>query len=157
MGNVGVKLLRHNCEAISKFFRVFTLPPLPADVASQRNFSWRSWWQMKMEQLKKLITKKKMEQVKKPVLLCGCEAWTLTDDLKRRLDSFGTSSLRRIYKGKKKAELYKSRFTWKTCVNAVRWPDIRLGSISSSENEKRPKHTHHKSQSYCACASVFTL
>ena len=25
-----------------------------------------------------------------------CEAWTLTDDLKRRLDSFGTSSLRRV-------------------------------------------------------------
>ena len=31
-----------------------------------------------------------------PVLLYGCEAWTLTDDLRRRLDSFGTSSLRRI-------------------------------------------------------------
>ena len=31
-----------------------------------------------------------------PGLLYGCEAWTLTYDLKRRLDSFGTSSLRRI-------------------------------------------------------------
>ena len=31
-----------------------------------------------------------------PVLLYGCETWTLTDVLKRRLDSFGTSSLRRI-------------------------------------------------------------
>ena len=31
-----------------------------------------------------------------PVLLYGCEAWTLFDDLKRRLDSFGTNSLRKI-------------------------------------------------------------
>ena len=31
-----------------------------------------------------------------PVLLYGCKAWTLTNDLKRRLDSFGTSNLRRI-------------------------------------------------------------
>ena len=31
-----------------------------------------------------------------PVLLYGCETWTLTRDLKRRLNSFGTRSLRRI-------------------------------------------------------------
>ena len=31
-----------------------------------------------------------------PVLLYSCEAWTLTADLRRRLDSFATSSLRRI-------------------------------------------------------------
>ena len=31
-----------------------------------------------------------------PVLLCSCEAWTLTADLRRRLDSFATTSLRRI-------------------------------------------------------------
>ena len=31
-----------------------------------------------------------------PILLYGCEAWALTDDLKRRLGPFGTSSLRRI-------------------------------------------------------------
>ena len=31
-----------------------------------------------------------------PVLLCGCETWTLTRDLRRRLHSFGTKSLRRI-------------------------------------------------------------
>ena len=31
-----------------------------------------------------------------PVLLYGCETWTLTRDLRRRLNSFGTTSLRRI-------------------------------------------------------------
>jgi hypothetical protein len=31
-----------------------------------------------------------------PVLLYGCETWTLTSDLRRRLNSFGTKSLRRI-------------------------------------------------------------
>ena len=31
-----------------------------------------------------------------PVLLYGCETWTPTRDLKRRLNSFGTRSLRRI-------------------------------------------------------------
>ena len=31
-----------------------------------------------------------------PVLLYGCETWTLTRDLRRRLNSFGTRSLRRI-------------------------------------------------------------
>ena len=31
-----------------------------------------------------------------PVLLYGCETWTLKEALKRRLDSFGTSSLRKI-------------------------------------------------------------
>ena len=31
-----------------------------------------------------------------PVLLCGCETWTLTKDLRRILNSFGTRSLRRI-------------------------------------------------------------
>ena len=31
-----------------------------------------------------------------PVLLYGCETWTLTRDLERRLDVFGTMSLRRI-------------------------------------------------------------
>ena len=31
-----------------------------------------------------------------PVLLYGCETWTLTKDLRRRLNSFGTRSLRRI-------------------------------------------------------------
>ena len=40
MGKVGVELLRYNWEAISNFLRVFTLPPLPADVASQRNLSY---------------------------------------------------------------------------------------------------------------------
>ena len=32
-----------------------------------------------------------------PVLLYGCETWTLTKDLRRRLNSFGTRSLRRIF------------------------------------------------------------
>ena len=31
-----------------------------------------------------------------PVLLYGCETWTLTKDLKRRLNAFSTKSLRRI-------------------------------------------------------------
>uniref|UniRef100_A0A8C4Q5Z7 Endonuclease-reverse transcriptase n=1 Tax=Eptatretus burgeri TaxID=7764 RepID=A0A8C4Q5Z7_EPTBU len=31
-----------------------------------------------------------------PVLLYACETWTLTKDLRRRLNSFGTRSLRRI-------------------------------------------------------------
>ena len=31
-----------------------------------------------------------------PLLLYGCETWTLTRDLRRRLNSFGTRSLRRI-------------------------------------------------------------
>ena len=31
-----------------------------------------------------------------PFLLYGCETWTLTKDLRRRLNSFGTKSLRRI-------------------------------------------------------------
>ena len=31
-----------------------------------------------------------------PVLLDGCETWTLTRDLRRRLNSFGTRSLQRI-------------------------------------------------------------
>ena len=31
-----------------------------------------------------------------PVLFYGCETWTLTNDLNHRLDSLGTSSLRRI-------------------------------------------------------------
>jgi len=31
-----------------------------------------------------------------PVLLCGCETWTLTKVLRWRLNSFGTRSLRRI-------------------------------------------------------------
>jgi len=31
-----------------------------------------------------------------PVLLCSCEAWTLTRDLRVSLNSFGTRSLRRI-------------------------------------------------------------
>ena len=31
-----------------------------------------------------------------PVLLYGCETWTLTRDLRRRLNSFGARSLRRI-------------------------------------------------------------
>ena len=31
-----------------------------------------------------------------PVLLYGCETWTLSRDLRRRLSSFGTRSLRRI-------------------------------------------------------------
>ncbi len=31
-----------------------------------------------------------------PVLLYGCEAWTLTSSLRSRLDSFGTGSLRKI-------------------------------------------------------------
>ena len=31
-----------------------------------------------------------------PVLLYGCETWTLTRDLRWTLNSFGTSSLRRI-------------------------------------------------------------
>ena len=31
-----------------------------------------------------------------PVLLYGCETWTLTKDLRWRLNSFGTRSLRRI-------------------------------------------------------------
>ena len=31
-----------------------------------------------------------------PILLYGCESWTLTRDLRRRLNCFGTSSLRRI-------------------------------------------------------------
>ena len=31
-----------------------------------------------------------------PILLYGCETWTLTSSLKRRLNSFGTVSLRRI-------------------------------------------------------------
>ena len=32
-----------------------------------------------------------------PVLLYGCETWTLTGDLRRRLNSFGTRSLWRIF------------------------------------------------------------
>ena len=32
-----------------------------------------------------------------PVLLYGCETWTLTRDLRRTLNSFGTRSLRRIH------------------------------------------------------------
>ena len=32
-----------------------------------------------------------------PVLLYGCEAWTLKDRLASRLDSFATTSLRRIF------------------------------------------------------------
>ena len=32
----------------------------------------------------------------RPVLLCGCETWTLTRDLRWRLNSFGARSLRRI-------------------------------------------------------------
>ena len=31
-----------------------------------------------------------------PVFLYGCETWTLTKDLRRRLNSFGTRSLQRI-------------------------------------------------------------
>ena len=31
-----------------------------------------------------------------PVLLYGCETWTLTRDLRQRLNNFGTRSLRRI-------------------------------------------------------------
>ena len=31
-----------------------------------------------------------------PVLLYGCETWTLNADLKRRIDAFGSKSLRRI-------------------------------------------------------------
>ena len=31
-----------------------------------------------------------------PVLLYGCETWTLTSDLRERLNSFGTRSLQRI-------------------------------------------------------------
>jgi len=31
-----------------------------------------------------------------PVLLYGCETWTLTKDLRQRLNSFGSRSLRRI-------------------------------------------------------------
>ena len=31
-----------------------------------------------------------------PVFLYGCETWTLTKDMRRRLNSFGTRSLRRI-------------------------------------------------------------
>ena len=31
-----------------------------------------------------------------PVLLYGCDSWTLTRDLRQRLNSFGTSSLRKI-------------------------------------------------------------
>ena len=31
-----------------------------------------------------------------PVLLYGCETWTLTRDLRQRINSFGTRSLRRI-------------------------------------------------------------
>ena len=32
-----------------------------------------------------------------PVLHSGCETWSLTRDLKRRLNSFGTRSLQRIF------------------------------------------------------------
>ena len=31
-----------------------------------------------------------------PVLLYGCDTWTMTSDLRQRLNSFGTKSLRRI-------------------------------------------------------------
>ena len=31
-----------------------------------------------------------------PILLYGCETWTLSQDLRRRLNAFGTKSLRRI-------------------------------------------------------------
>ena len=58
-----------------------------------------SWLGQRVWHLKYLSRRTKVEVFKRlvlPVLLYGCEAWTLTDDLKRRLDSFGTSSLRRI-------------------------------------------------------------
>ena len=51
---------------------------------------WRSKYlscETKVEMFKMLVL---------PVLLYGSETWTITDDLKRRLDSFGTSSLRKI-------------------------------------------------------------
>ena len=44
-----------------------------------------------------------------PVLLYGCETLTLTRDLRRRLNSFGTSSLRRIL-----------GYHWSDCVSNER-------------------------------------
>ena len=51
---------------------------------------WRSRYQcrrMKVQVFRSLVL---------PVLLYGCETWTLTRDLRWRLNSFGTRSLRRI-------------------------------------------------------------
>ena len=49
---------------------------------------WRCWYlcgRTKVHVFRSLVL---------PVLLYGCETWTLTKDLRRRLNSFGTRSLR---------------------------------------------------------------
>ena len=52
-------------------------------------FCWYLCRQTKIRIFMSLVT---------PVLLYGCETWTLNTDLKRRIDVFGTRCLRRIMK-----------------------------------------------------------
>ena len=56
-----------------------------------------------------------------PVLLFGCETWTLTKDLWRRLNSLGTGSLRRIIGCRWSDFMSKERLLRETQMRFVTW------------------------------------
>ena len=91
-----------------------------------------------------------------PLLLDGCETWTLTRDLRRRLNSFGTRSLRRILGYRKsdfvsnKRLLGETQMRFVTCIvhehqlrlygHVARFPDPAHQILSAREPRewKRP-------------------
>ena len=78
------------------------------------------------------------------VLLYGCETWTLTKDLRRRLNSFGTSSLRTIlgyrcsYFVSNERLLKEVQMSFVTCI--VREHQLRLHGQVGHFSDGDPAH-----------------
>ena len=100
-----------------------------------------------------------------PVLLYGCETWTLTKDLRRRLNSFGTRSLQRIL-GYRWSDfvsnerlLRETQLRFVTCIvlehqlrlygHVARFPDADLAhqifSVRETREWRRPTGRPHAS------------
>ena len=59
-----------------------------------------------------------------PVLLCRCEAWTLTRDLRWRLNSFGTRSLWRIL-GYRRSDFVTNEWLLRAKAESESWKQMR--------------------------------
>ena len=71
------------------------------DIARRLGLAWGAMSSLggRIWRSRHLSRRTKVEVFKRlvlPVLLYGCEAWTLTKKLRARLDAFGTINLRRI-------------------------------------------------------------
>ena len=62
-----------------------------------------------------------------PAVLCGCETWTLTRDMRRKINSVGTMSLQRIF-----------GYRWSDCVKqAVAETQMRFVTCIVRERQLR--------------------